>query len=137
MAKSKLVWDDKYSVQVEQIDLQHKKMFDTINYLIDVVSISPKKEQLDTIIAGLVEYKKLHFATEEKYFEEFHYDGAEEHKIKHAQFSEHLDKIVKDSNGDSVILAFSLIDFLEDWLITHLMNDDQKYISCFKEHGLK
>lgn len=137
MVKQKLLWDEKYSVKVKLIDDQHKQMFNTINLLIDVVSDSPKKEQLDTIITGLVEYKKLHFATEERYFDEFHYADSEVHKLKHKQFGDHLDVLVKESNGDSVALAFSLIDFLEDWLIAHLMNDDQKYVYCFNEHGLK
>jgi hemerythrin len=29
------------------------------------------------------------------------------------------------------------MDFLEDWLIDHLMTVDQEYETCFKNHGLK
>lgn len=137
MSQPKLVWKPQYSVKVEQIDSQHKKMFETINLLIDAVSGPIAKEQIDSIIKSLVEYKQYHFATEEKYFEEFHYEGTEDHKAKHREFSDRLEQITKESNGDSMIFAFKLVDFLEDWLIDHLMDTDQKYVACFQEHGLK
>jgi len=137
MIKPKLEWDNKYSVKVKEIDDQHKKMFDTINHLIDILGSNPTQEQLNEIIKALVEYKQFHFATEEKYFDEFKYEGTEEHKNAHKIFNEKLEEIVKISHGDVATLAFKLVDFLEDWLIDHLMVEDQKYIACFQQHGLK
>jgi hemerythrin len=37
----------------------------------------------------------------------------------------------------TIDFAFDLIDFLEDWLINHLLDMDQKYKKCFHDHGLK
>lgn len=134
----KLVWEEKYSVKVIQIDLQHKKLFDTVNSLIDILATVPvQKEKVDEVIKALVQYKEYHFKTEEQYFDKFHYEGAEEHKVKHKEFGEKLEEITRESGGDSVVLAFKLVDFLEDWLIDHLMGEDQKYVACFQEYGLK
>lgn len=134
---NKLIWDDKYSVGVQIIDNQHKEMFKTINELIETLEGMPTKEQVDKIIESLIAYKKFHFATEEKYFQEFGYEGGADHIEKHKDFSLKLEKLMVESNGDSVDLAFKLVDFLEDWLIDHLMVTDQKYVSCFKSHGLQ
>jgi len=134
----KLQWEDKYSVGVKLLDDQHKMMFDTINKLIEVLSFGiPKKEEVDKIVTELVEYKKFHFITEEKFFDEFKYENSEEHKTKHREFNLKLDKLVADNNGDSISMAYALVDFLEDWLMDHLMTEDQKYVSCFAKHGLK
>lgn len=133
----KLQWEDKYSVGVKLIDDQHKMMFDTINKLIDVLGSVPQKIEVDKIIAELVEYKKFHFVTEEKYFDEFNYENAEEHKIKHKDFNNKLDGLVSRNGDDSITLAFGLVDFLEDWLLDHLMTEDQKYVECFAKNGLK
>ena len=38
--------------------------------------------------------------------------------------------------NNEIEISFELIDFLEDWWIYHLQNQDQKYVKCFKEHGL-
>ncbi|MEI6379200.1 MAG: bacteriohemerythrin [Candidatus Falkowbacteria bacterium] len=132
-----LVWEDKYSVGVEQIDNQHKKMFAVINDLVSAINSKPTEEKLSAIIKSLIEYKKFHFATEEKYFKEFNYDGAADHIAKHHEFSQKLEEIESKYVGDVVGLAFELVDFLEDWLIEHLMIIDQKYVPCFKAHGLK
>lgn len=136
MTTQKLVWDEKYSVKVKLIDDQHKTMFETINTLIDALSGPVEKEQIDNIISSLIEYKQRHFATEEAYFNTFHYEGAADHILKHNEFGEKLEILKKESNGDTLVLAFKLVDFLEDWLINHLMVTDQKYVDCFQKNGL-
>jgi hemerythrin len=64
MTNQKLVCEDTYTVGVKLIDDQHKKMFDTINQLIEVLGGVPTKSQIDEIVNNLVEYKKFHFTTE-------------------------------------------------------------------------
>lgn len=133
----KLQWEDKYSVGVKMIDDQHKQMFETINKLIDVLAVVPTKQQIDEIVADLVRYKKFHFETEEKYFDEFNYENREEHKLKHKEFNSKLDELVTKNGDDSITMAFELVDFLEDWLLNHLMTEDQKYVECFAKNNLK
>lgn len=135
--QKKLEWDEKYSVGVKLIDDQHKTMFNTINELIDSIHTTPTKEKMEGIINQLVQYKKFHFATEERYFKEFNYEKTEEHIEKHHNFNETLSKLQEKNSGDILTFAFELVDFLEDWLIGHLMTADQEYKKCFQEHGLK
>jgi len=78
-----LEWEDKYSVGVVEIDDQHKRMFATINELLDSINNGTTEEHIGNIIESLVKYKIFHFETEEKYFKEFNYDGAEEHISRH------------------------------------------------------
>ena len=121
MLKSKLIWEEKYSVGVKLIDNQHKQMFDTINELIDLLYSVPTADQVSKIINDLVAYKKHHFKTEEDLFDKYHYEFKEEHIAKHREFTQKLDILVSQNKGETVLLAFGLIDFLEDWLINHLM----------------
>ncbi len=133
----KLEWEEKYSVGVKLIDDQHKMMFATINELLDAVNTSPTKEKLHGIIDQLIKYKKFHFATEERYFEEFNYENTKDHINRHNIFNLKLVEIQKKWGDNNLSLAFDLVDFLEDWLIDHLMTADQEYKECFKAHGLK
>ena len=132
----KLEWEEKFSVGVALIDNQHKKMFSTINELIDLLVGVPTNEQVDNIIKALVEYKQFHFVTEKRYFDEFKYERTEEHKACHDMFNDKLGELILKNREDSVTLAFQLVDFLEDWLLDHLMVEDQRYVECFHEHGL-
>lgn len=137
MSTSKLVWDEKYSVGVVLLDNQHKRMFEVINELLDSINNNSTEEHLSHIIESLIEYKKFHFETEENYFKEFNYDGAEEHILKHKEFNSKLTALKEKYPNPTVDFAFDLVDFLEDWLIEHLMVVDQKYKACFAAHNLK
>lgn len=137
MATQKLEWDDKYSVGVIEIDNQHKRMFAVINDLLEAIETNTPADHLGHIIDELIKYKKFHFATEENYFKEFNYEGTEEHVTKHHEFNEKLEAMRKKHPELTIEFAFDLVDFLEDWLINHLMTLDQAYVKCFHEHGLK
>ncbi|MFZ2152512.1 MAG: bacteriohemerythrin [Microgenomates group bacterium] len=133
----RLEWESKYSVGVKVIDDQHQKMFATINSLISTINTMPTKDEVMKIITSLIEYKKFHFATEEKYFTEFNYEGAADHIAQHQEFTKKLSAIQQQAGDDYLLLAFELVDFLEDWLIGHLQTSDRLYIDCFLSHGLK
>ena len=136
-AQKKLEWKEAYSVGVQEIDTQHKLLFATINQLIDAIGNHLTEEEVNTIVSALVEYKRVHFETEERYFKEFQYEGAEEHIAAHREFGVRLKALQDRCGADVFRLAFELVDFLEDWLIGHLMDMDQQYKDCFAVHGLK
>lgn len=137
MSTKKLEWDDKYSVGVVEINNQHKHMFATINSLLEIINTNTPGEKLNEIIDDLIKYKKLHFETEEKYFKEFNYEGTQEHEAKHNEFTQNFIALRAEYPENTIEFAFKLVNFLEDWLINHLINMDQKYVKCFQEHGLK
>ena len=135
--RSVLEWREEYSVGVALIDEQHRNLFRMINELIDVINAVPTTERIAPILKGLIEYKQKHFATEEGYFHQFNFEGAEEHIAEHRKFNETLEQLKKKNEEDVIELAFELVDFLEDWLINHLLNTDRKYIECFHANGLR
>ena len=137
MILEKLEWDEMYSVGVKELDEQHKKMFATINELLGAINNNNPEEHIDHIIDELVNYKRFHFATEEKYFDEFNYEEKDAHKAKHHEFNERLATLQEKHKDKTIEFALELIDFLEDWLISHLMTVDQKYKKCFHDHGLR
>jgi len=54
MAKiSRITWDPVYSVHVEALDAQHRKLFDIANHLIDVFESS--EDDLLSVLNDLVE----------------------------------------------------------------------------------
>ncbi len=131
-----LVWKDEYSVGVELIDAQHKMFIGIINELYTAIIDKKEDSILDDIFKQLVSYTQFHFQTEERYFDEFNYEDAEAHKAAHQKL---CDQIVELQKQESDIMKdpFKLLDFLEDWLIDHIMGMDMKYTACFNAHGLK
>lgn len=134
-------WKDEYSVHVEEIDNQHRKIIDFINKIDDVIRTGVITQvQISEIFFGMKEYANFHLKTEEKYFEEFKYDGRVEHTAIHDRYRKTIEefgqKVNNVSDNDLMSLAFEMIDFLEDWWVEHILHEDQKYVKTFNEHGL-
>ena len=139
--KPTLEWKKEYSMEVEEIDNQHKKLIGFINELSDATQSGSAHDTCSKIVGELLDYTVYHFSTEEKYFREFNYEDAEPHIKEHEAFKERIGafktKVDESNEGDMVELIFEMLDFLEDWLVSHLLHVDKRYVKCFKEHGLK
>ena len=58
-------WNDSYSVQVLQVDTEHKKLFAIISELYDGMKAGRGKDVLGNVLNQLVSYTERHFSAEE------------------------------------------------------------------------
>jgi hemerythrin-like metal-binding protein len=123
-------------VNVKEIDEQHQKFIEILNNLYEHISTKKPRSELEDLYKKAVAFAALHFATEEKYFDKFHYEFAEEHKLEHAKLKKQVADFYKEFQENTRDITFDLIDFLENWLVEHLVLQDKKYTTCFNEHGL-
>jgi hemerythrin len=133
-----ITWNDTYSVGMQEIDDQHKKLFTILNSRFDQMRNVNTIDTLETVLRELNDYASYHFATEEKYFLEYHYGKTEEHILQHNAFRESIQKFserYRTENKQNV--AFEIMDFLVDWWLHHVTGADQEYKQCFTSHGLK
>ncbi len=130
-------WKEEYSVHVKEIDDQHKRLVETIFKLFTAINQQSAGDIFKNILNDLTEYVEHHFSTEEKYFKAFNYEFADEHIKEHRRFAEKIADFKKRYVNHEIEISFELIDFLEDWLLEHLITADQKYVNCFASHGLK
>jgi hemerythrin len=129
-------WDESLSVNVREIDEQHKKLVGMINKLHSAMIEGKGNDILDNIISEMVNYVKIHFFTEEKYFDMFHYEEAEPHKVEHAFFTQKVEEFKEGFEKGLMYVTLDVLNFLTNWLTTHLMGCDKKYVKCFNENGL-
>ena len=130
------IWDEKYSVGIGVIDEQHKQFVFILDKLSAAIGEARTKEVLTQILNDLDGYVIYHFGTEEKYFKEFNYAGAQEHMVEHRKFVERLTDIKDKFAKDQLRLSLELTSFMSDWLVNHVADMDRKYIKCFNDHGL-
>lgn len=130
-----MIWTKKFSVGVKKIDEQHKKLFDIINKAHDI-DLEKDKEEGNKIFNELIEFVRVHFSTEEKYFEKCHYPEAEEHIAEH---TEYIRKVLefKSSYEKDTCNCEDVLNFLKKWLENHLKITDMKYVKNFHNCGLK
>jgi hemerythrin-like metal-binding protein len=131
------IWKDDYKLGFKEIDEQHEYFVSLLNKLYGAIMDFQSQKNLGIILDELAVYAVNHFETEEKYFKDFKFAGAEEHIHEHLMLKEKVLDFKEKFTQDKTKISFELIDFLESWLVDHLDNMDKKYIECFRENGLK
>ncbi|MCP5424528.1 MAG: hemerythrin family protein [Gammaproteobacteria bacterium] len=129
-------WSDSLSVGVQQIDEQHKELVSMVNKVNEGISGGWGKEARDEILTRLVEYTRIHFATEESLMDISKYPEQKSHKHRHDDLinmvGQHLKKYEEDPNASNYDLLF----FLKKWLVDHIMKDDKKLGAYLVKKGL-
>jgi hemerythrin len=127
-------WNEKYSVHIEEIDSQHKKIFSIINRLHGAMKARKGKEVIGNLLDELVDYPYYHFATEEKYFRLYSYPHFDVHKSEH-DLMRGLTTDLKKFDTNAEMIVIEAMDLLKDWLSDHVLGSDQKYGSFLNERG--
>ena len=132
-----ITWNNNLSVNVIEIDMQHKKLVAMINDLNDAMKIGKGKEAIGKILNDLIVYTATHFKTEERYFAKFGYPDTADHKKEHAAFVQKVNEFKDGFDTGKVTLTIEVMKFLSDWLFKHIMVIDKNYSKFFNEKGLK
>jgi len=130
-------WTDSLSVQVAQLDQQHQILINLINELNDAMRQGKGQQVMDPILDRLVAYAGSHFATEERYFIQYAYPAAGEHRRAHAEFADRVADFKERLMQTRIGLSIEVMNFLSDWLQHHIQGEDKKYSACFNAAGLK
>ena len=135
-----LSWSDKFSINVESIDTQHRRLFELANEMYDMANTNSEKQALVRALNDLLDYTVYHFQSEERLMQEQNYPRYAAHRQVHEALTRQaLDFKAKVDNGESVS-ARDFLKFLFDWLAKHIMDQDKKigtYIDMNKIKPLK
>ncbi|WP_048093592.1 bacteriohemerythrin [Geoglobus acetivorans] len=129
-------WNESFSVNIKEIDEQHKKLVSMINRLHDAMLEGKGKEIMGELLNDMVEYTITHFSTEEKLMEQYNYPGYIKHKAEHEQFVSKVGEFKKKYEDGQLTLTMEVLSFLKSWLTNHILNSDKKYGPFFNNKGI-
>ena len=130
-------WKEEYSVNITEIDDQHKMLISMVNEMHEAMKKGESKEILGPILDRLVQYTKEHFAREESIMEENGYPEFKEHKEKHNKMTQKVLSLQHDYHNDKFHLSFEVSKFLQEWLNKHILGTDKKYTAYLNTQGVK
>ncbi len=131
-----LQWKEEYSVQVTELDQQHRKLIDLINQLHDAMATGSSSKVMGEILNELYQYTQTHFSTEEQLFRQYNYPGELVHKVEHQKFIEKVNSVQQKYQKSQMGLSTDLMIFLKDWLTHHILETDQRYSSFLNKQGV-
>jgi len=129
-------WSEDFSVNVGEIDAQHKMLVEKFNLLHQSLLDNKGSEAQKTIIEGMVDYANVHFETEEKYMRRLNYPGFRKHKSEHERFAEKAFELHKRINNSGFVLTLEILSFLKNWLQEHILVIDKEYSKHFNDNGV-
>ena len=135
-ARRFVAWDDSYSVGIEDIDNDHKKLLTLINHLQTAVYYSTGETFEREALKELVDYTKYHFEREEKLMQDNGYPDYEPHKKQHEEMIARVQEFIASYEKDREGTIDDLTQFLKNWLIDHINGTDQKYAPFLHEKGV-
>lgn len=138
MGQSFVEWEARYSVGIDTIDKQHKKLVDFTNKLFDGCRQGQEfaAESFKATLKDVVAYVKEHFQTEEQLFDQYGYPAADAHKKQHQAFVYKVLEEVANFENNKQFVPNKFVRFLRDWLLEHIAVSDQAYSEFLKSKGV-
>jgi len=132
-----IIWTPKLAVGVDQIDEEHRELFDRVNRLLEAMQASKAKEELQPLIGFLADYVNVHFSGEQALMHAHRYPGAPEHLAQHAFFVTEFKAMAVEvqRSGPTALMTIKLNKLLCDWLRDHVSSTDRKFGEFLKTVG--
>lgn len=130
-------WSASYSVNIRQIDDQHRQLMKFINDMHRAMQTGKSREIVGGILKELLDYTVAHFKVEEDLFQQYGYSEYREHKGIHDNLIKSaLELKVKFEKGEEFV-NIEVMNFLKNWLNNHIMRVDKKYGPFLNSKGVK
>jgi len=133
-------WKDEYSVNIADIDKQHKRLFEIgarINDLAEAKDGYDHYDDIMEVLHELREYTEYHFDFEEKLMEKYGYERYEIQKFEHLFVVKKIKKFENDDIDEKQReTIMGLVAFVSDWIASHILQEDMKYKSFFNNKGV-
>ncbi len=135
ISKQFITWKNEYSVGIEAMDNDHKKLLSLINQLQTAVHYYTGKEFEQKALDELIDYTKTHFAREEQLMADNDFPDLEIHKLQHQQFIDKVNHLLKEYQKDSDVTMVDALNFLKNWLVKHINGTDKEYGKMLNKKG--
>lgn len=122
---SLLRWKDEYLTQVDEIDTQHRRLFDLVNDIYDMMRLGRDQSSVVEAMTDLFEYTRFHFGTEEKLMQETQFAGTDPHVAEHVRLLDQINNLRIEVRDGRIVLSMNEMYFLKDWLLGHFQGPDK------------
>ena len=125
--RKRIDWKDEYSVGIESIDEQHKKLINLINTLQTIVDYTSEEKLERECLAAVVDYTRTHFVYEEELMKNYGYPDFEAHKAQHQKMIDKVNNLLAEYENNRERAMRHALDFLKQWLVRHINGTDKQY----------
>src|SRR5215472_5652658 len=129
-------WDPSLSVGVRALDDQHKGLIQALNELHEAMIKGFARDATGPLLEKLAKYTREHFVAEEAMMKRASYPRLGTHQAKHAELTRQVEGFVTRFRKVDIGLNVHLLDFLCNWLSTHIQGEDREYGPWLNRNGV-
>lgn len=121
-----IVWGQILSVDVDEIDEDHRKLLDIFNILNHSLVDGESPNYLAAVLKELINCTIWHFSHEERLMLKYGYAEIEEHKAMHQELIKGARELQHKILQMDKSVSEEDVVFLERWLTEHILTDDRR-----------
>lgn len=121
-----IIWDESLSVDVDEIDEDHRRLVDLFNILSHSVAEGDATDYIDAVLEELISCTIWHFRHEERLMLLYKYEDFVKHKTEHQELIDSVKELQKKFHKENKLLTNDDVEYLADWLTGHIMGQDMK-----------
>jgi hemerythrin len=129
-------WDSSFSVGIPAIDEQHRKLIGMINTMAEARQARVDSEVVSEVLNEMTRYAAEHFKSEEDLMRQHGFPSFDEHRKKHVSFRKDVAHLCLDAVAHKTSVPESVVRFLKDWFVDHILYCDQRYAEFFRQIGV-
>lgn len=122
----KMVWREEFATGIEELDDQHKVMFDKVNELLEAVRSGLPDDRIGSLVTSLHEDAVVHFECEEGHMDSRKCSVCAANRVAHREFlRDFLDlKEQFEREGATAHFVDQVHQKVCNWMTTHIMAMD-------------
>ncbi|MCU7809640.1 MAG: bacteriohemerythrin [Candidatus Thiodiazotropha sp. (ex Notomyrtea botanica)] len=121
-----LVWSNTLSVEVDEIDEDHRRLVDLFNILAHSVAEGDSPDYQEAVLEELISCTVWHFKHEERLMLKYAYEELAGHKTEHQDLINSALGLQRKFLQAGKRIENEDFEFLEHWLTEHILVADMK-----------
>ena len=130
-------WNNSYSVGVQRFDTEHQRLFQIMSQLFDGMKEGKGRDVLAGVLQNLIRYTEQHFSSEEQVMGAKGYADLQTHIAQHRQFTAKVKEFDVQYRAGAVAISVEVLDYLRDWLTSHIAGTDKSYTTFLNQKGVR
>jgi len=120
-------WTPEYSVNIPEIDREHRVLFGTVESLLQAMRAGEGKQRLGALLAEMIRYTAQHFTREEAFMAAAGFPELQAHRSQHAELSSVVLAFQQRFDRGETTMTIEVMQFLIFWLRRHTTGSDRRF----------
>lgn len=127
-------WDTSLETGDASVDSQHQNLYAIVNELHEAIEQERGQEAVALVLVRVLLHTKTHFHDEEALMQRVNFPDIARHKQLHADFEREAEALSEEYLAGAEVSPETLVEFLQDWLATHIDDEDRRIVSHIGTH---